>query len=98
MVQTAKFIKLAQRLSRAGHEVAFVVEEQEAATWHNAAHGQPFTANARGAASTGAFAVTVSAVAKSLRQLQERKARSYRSNISAPPGHKGEIAKDISSA
>ncbi|HLU04371.1 MAG TPA: glycosyltransferase family 9 protein [Advenella sp.] len=41
----AKFIALAQRLCRDGHDVAFVVEEREAAAWQAAATGQPFTVN-----------------------------------------------------
>jgi hypothetical protein len=41
----SKFIQLAQRLCRDGHDVAFVVEEREAAAWQAAAQGQPFTVN-----------------------------------------------------
>lgn len=41
----ARFIQLAQRLSRDGYDVHFVVEEREAAAWQAAAKGQPFTVN-----------------------------------------------------
>jgi len=41
----SKFIELAQRLCHDGHDVAFVVEEREAAAWQAAARGQPFTVN-----------------------------------------------------
>jgi heptosyltransferase-3 len=39
----AKFIELARRLCRDGHDVAFVVEERDAAAWQAAAQEQPFT-------------------------------------------------------
>ncbi|HBP31213.1 MAG: glycosyltransferase family 9 protein [Advenella sp.] len=41
----SKFIELARRLCCDGHDVAFVVEEREAAAWQAAAQGQPFTVN-----------------------------------------------------
>lgn len=41
----ARFLELARRLTRKGYDVAFIVEERDAHTWHAATQGQSFTVN-----------------------------------------------------